>query len=304
MLIRVGVFVGMVLMASLPAAQEGSFVSSGLELHYGTAGAGTPMVILSGGPGFEVSYMVAATEGLPASIQRVFLEQRGTGRSRPAKLTADNVTLRLMINDLEALREHLKQDRLLLLGHSWGGMLAMAYAAEHPNRVDRLILVDSGGPTMEFFQWFGDNLEARLAPEDREARRYWQEAEKHGVDRDKVFLERSRAGLPGYFFDRAKALEFASHLSEGFIHTDALGLLMGGDLPKSYDVRAGIVKLDRPVLIVQGHQDPVGDKTAEDIHALIQSSTLRYLNKCGHFPWIEQPDEYRKIVNEFLARAQ
>jgi proline iminopeptidase len=74
-----------------------------------------------------------------------------------------------------------------------------------------------------------------------------------------------------------------------------------GDMAKSYDLRPGLRKLDRSVLIVQGHQDPIGDKTAEEIHGLIASSTLSYINKSGHFPWIEQPEEFRKMVTAFLA---
>ena len=61
-------------------------------------------------------------------------------------------------------------------------------------------------------------------------------------------------------------------------------------------------QLDRPVLIVQGHQDPVGDKTAEDIHAAIKSSVLTYLNQCGHIRWLEQPEAFRRILAEFLTR--
>lgn len=97
----------------------------------------------------------------------ILLEQRGTGRSRPAKL--DEMTLDVVVHDLEALREHLKQPRLFLVGHSWGGMLAMAYAAMFPDRVERLILIDSGGPTLEFVTRFDDNIRSRLRPEDAEA---------------------------------------------------------------------------------------------------------------------------------------
>ena len=107
------------------------------------------------------------------------------------------MTLQTVVEDLEALRQHLKQDRLVLLGHSWGGMLAMAYAVAHPERVDRLILIGSGGPTLEFAQWFSDNIDARLRPEDIEARSYWQAAVKNGVDRDKAALEETRAIVPG-----------------------------------------------------------------------------------------------------------
>ena len=79
-----------------------------------------------------------------------------------------------------------------------------------------------------------------------------------------------------------------------------VNVLLFGDMAKAYDSRPGLRQLDRPVLIVQGHQDPVGDKTAEDIHAAIKSSVLKYLNQSGHFPWLEQADAFRRILAEFF----
>jgi proline iminopeptidase len=286
----------------LALAQDGSFVSAGVQLHYRSAGSGVPAVLLSGGPGFDVDYMTPVTDFLPADYRRILLEQRGTGRSRPATLAPESMTLQTVVADLEALRQHLNQDRLFLIGHSWGGMLAMAYAAAYPERVDRLILIGSGGPTLEFAGWFDDNIRARLRPEDVEARNYWQAAAKRDVDRDKVALEGVRAITPGYFFDRVKALAFAAQLKDGGLHQDVSSLLFA-DLAKHYDVRPVLRKLDRPVLIVQGHQDPIGDKTAEDIHALIPRSTLSYINKAGHFPWIEQPEDFRRAIATFLAKS-
>jgi proline iminopeptidase len=280
-------------------AQDGSFVRDGVQLHYRTAGSGPPVILLSGGPGFTVDYMIPVAEFLPPGYQRVFYEQRGTGRSRMVAMTPENMTMRHVVADLEALRVHLGQERLFLVGHSWGGMLAMAYAAAHPDRVDRMILIGPGGPTLEFTQWFNDNIRIRLRPEDLEAQRYWDESPKRGVDVDKAWLEGMRAITPGYFYDRAKGLAFSKTLVDGTI-TARVNELLFADMAKSYDSRPGLARLDRPVLIVQGHQDPVGDKTAEDIHRAIKSSGLKYINQCGHMPWIEQPDQFRRILAEFL----
>jgi proline iminopeptidase len=280
-------------------AQDGSFESAGATLYYRSAGSGTPAVILSGGPGFTVDYVVPIGDFLPAGYRRIFLEQRGTGKSKPPTLSPESMTLKAVVEDLEALRLHLKQDRLLLVGHSWGGMLAMAYAVAHPDRVDRLVLIGSGGPTLEFTQWFQDNINMRLRPEDVEARSYWQAAAKNGVSAEKAAIEGIKAITPGYFFDRKQGLAFAATMKEGALNP-AVGGMLFGDLAKKYDLRDGLKKLDRPVLIVHGHQDPIGDKTAEDIHALIPGSTLAYINKAGHFPWIEQPAEFRKIIAAFL----
>jgi len=294
--------IGTLLTFALPAgAQDGSFTSGGQQIYYRAQGTGAPIVLLSGGPGFEVDYMAPVGEFLPGR-QKILLEQRGTGRTRAAKFNADEFTLRTAVQDLEALREHLKQERLFLVGHSWGGMLAMAYAAAHPDRVDRLILISSGGPTLEFAGWFNDNIHARLRPEDEAAQQYWKDAEKRGVSPDKVAIESVRAIVPGYFYDRAKALAFAAQLTESSYHPDTNAALFA-DLAKAYDVRQGLRAVARPVLIIAGHQDPVGDKTAEDIRSLIKSSTLVYLDKCGHFPWIEQPDAMRSAIAAFLSTS-
>jgi proline iminopeptidase len=292
-----------VLFCGHPAyAQDGSFTQDGVQLFYRATGSGAPIVFLSGGPGFTVDYMVPVAEFMPASYRHVFFEQRGTGRSKVATMTAENMTIRQVVADLEGLRIHLMQDRLFLVGHSWGGMLAMAYAAVHPDRIDRMILIGPGGPTLEFTEWFNDNIHLRLRPEDVEAERYWSEAPRRGVDPDKAALEQVRAITPGYFFDRAKGLAFASQLPDGTL-TLQVNTLLFGDMARGYDSRPGLRQLNRPVLIVQGHQDPVGDKTAEDIHAAIKSSVLTYVNQCGHFPWLEQPDAFRRILAEFFTSA-
>jgi len=294
---------GALLMLATPAlAQDGSFLSGGLELHYRSVGIGAPVIILSGGPGFEVDYMLPVADVFPTH-RRILLEQRGTGRTRGAKLAADDMTLAAVVQDVEALRVHLKQEGLFLVGHSWGGMLAMAYAGAHPDRIDRLILIDSGGPTLEFGRWFEDNIRARLRPEDIEAERYWKEAAKRGVASDKVEIESVRAITPGYFFDRATGLAFAAQLTDDSLDAEGSAMLFA-DLEKNYDVRAGLRTLDRPTLIVHGHQDPIGDKTAEDLHALVTSSTLVYLDKCGHFPWLEQPDAFRMAISSFVAESR
>jgi proline iminopeptidase len=286
-------------LASIAFTQEGEVARDGFSLHWRTEGSGTPVILLSGRPGAEVDLMRPVAKLFPEGYQLIYLEQRGTGRSRPATLTPENMTVRLMVDDLEALRMKLQLDRLFLVGSSWGGQLAMAYAAERPERVDRMILISPAGATLEFTQWSRDNVLARLRSEDKEAIAYWAEASKRGVDRNKSMFEQFRAGLPGMFFDRLKGLAFAAQMPETSMHFDAQLLLLQ-DATHNYDVRSGLRKLARPVLIVQGYQDHLGQKVVEEIHGLIRSSVLRYIPKCGHVPAVEQPEELRAIINDFL----
>lgn len=290
---------GLLLLASSDAfGQDTFFVRDGARLFYRQEGSGPPVILLSGGPGMDVDYLVPAARALPSNVTRIFFEQRGTGRSRSA-LTPATMTLDGAVADLEALRVHLRQDRLLLVGHSWGGMLALAYAAAHPDRIDRLILIGSGGPTLEFTQWFDDNIVARLRPEDIAAADAAQASAVKGVDPNTAMLQHLRAITPGYFFNRAKAVAFAPTIT---LNAEVSSLLFA-DLAKRYDVREGLTRLKRPVLIVHGHQDPIGDKTAEDLHRLLTESTLVYIDKAGHYPWIEQPEAFTKAIGGFLEKT-
>lgn len=292
------------LFAAAASAAEGVIHRDhGLDLHYTVEGSGTPLVFLSGGPGLEVDYMREPAAMFPAGFSRVFLEQRGTGRSRSAaKMDASNLSLQLVIDDLEALRVDLKQERLNLIGHSWGAMLSMAYAAKYPDKVDRMILIGPGGPTLEFSRRFSDTIQSRLHAEDLELRQYWRDLGRRGaVERDKASTESMKANLPGYFYDRAKALTYAASMKGIALRQDAASILQA-DLAKNYDVREGLRAVRRPALILLGHQDPTGDLTAEEIRNLIAGSKVVYLDQCGHFPWVEQPEAFRKSIADFLAR--
>jgi len=299
--LRLAVLVFTAALAAIGSTEDGKVKRDGFDLHYRTEGNGTPIVILSGGPGLEVAYMKPLNDFLPVGYQRIYLEQRGTGRSKPPTLSPQTMTLKLVVEDLEALRVALKQERLNLLGHSWGGMLAMAYAAAHPDRVDKVVLVAPGGCTPEFLQWFGDNITARMRPEDLKALAQWEEAAKGGADPEKVALEVLKAMTPAYSFDRAKGLAFSATLVDGSFHAQVNDLLFQ-DLVKQYDLRAGLRLLKRPTMIIQGHQDPIGDVTAREISDTIAGSKLILLAKCGHFPWLERPDEFRKAVADFLKK--
>jgi len=283
-------------------AEDGKVHRDGLDLYYRTEGSGTPVVLLTGGPGFDVDYMKEVGAFLPDRYQRIYLEQRGTGRSMPPTSSPDTISLKLWIEDLEALRTSLKLEKLFLVAHSGGGLMAQAYAAAHPDRVERMVLIGPGGPTLEFAQWFGDNLAARTRPEDQALVAYWNAAEKRGVDHEKASNERVRAGIPAYFFSRAKGLAWASAMREGSFHAKTNELLFA-DLAKGYDLRPGLRKLTCPVLIIQGHQDPIGDLTAQEIQTAIPSSKLVFLGQCGHYPWIERPEAFRQAIGEFLDHS-
>src|SRR5438105_2555617 len=132
-----------------PSGRGATLVNQGITIWYevrGTA-AGRPLVMVNGGPGFDHNYVLCsnAWDTIARSRRVVFYDQRGNGRSGALR-KGQSCMLADQIADLEALRARLNADRIDLLGHSWGGYLVMAYAARHPERLHRLVIVDAAAP--------------------------------------------------------------------------------------------------------------------------------------------------------------
>ena len=140
----------LVVPASVAHEEHGTtFNAPGATIYYEMfgSGSGTPLFVANGGPGFDHQYLLVsdAWDALAKSRKIVMWDQRGTGRSGPLK-PGQSCTLADQINDLDALRAHLGFGKIDLMGHSWGGFLAMAYAARHPEHIVHLIISDSAAP--------------------------------------------------------------------------------------------------------------------------------------------------------------
>src|SRR5437867_5422940 len=141
----------------------------GVRLFTRRAGDGPPVVVLHGGPGAHHDYLLPQYDLLARGRTLLYYDQRGGGRSPVSRETP--VGWREHVADLDALRSHWALDQLTLLGYSWGGLLALLYALEHPDRVARLALVSSAPATAKWRREFERRLAERMAdPRIAEAR--------------------------------------------------------------------------------------------------------------------------------------
>jgi proline iminopeptidase len=262
----------------------------GVELYYRHAGAGAPVVVLSGGPGFDCDYMLPVARELAGTHHAIVVELRGTGRSRPNPIDASTVNLKEYLNDLETLRNHLKIDRWTLLGHSAGALLAMHYASHYPAQVDKLVLVASGRIVARDGTAQMDNIIMRLPPEQAERLKQPNLSP----------TERMRIMTLGFFWDRAKGAEMAAAFRPESQHRDVRDLMANELLPPDGDLRPALRGFDRPALVITGRQDPLDPGVQYEIHLALKNSTLELIPRAGHFPWIEQPDRFFVVVREFL----
>jgi len=270
--------------------REGKVPREGFDLSYTEYGSGAPVVILSGGPGFDCDYMLPVATEVSKTNRAILIELRGTGRSLPKTINPETINLKAYLSDLEALRTHLQLDRWTLLGHSAGGMLSIHYAAAYPGHVDRLVLAGPGPIATQFADAQGDNAMMRMLPEEREKLR------NPNLSR----AEAIRIALPGSFFDRSKALQMAKEFDPESFHEEVSNILLRELMPPKGDLRPDLRDFNRPVLIVAGRQDPLDPVVQYETHLALGNSTLRFIPRCGHFLWIEQPDEFFRIVHEFL----
>ncbi len=244
-------------------------------------GKGEPVIFLAGGPGFNASYLEPVWKNLSSKYRCIVLDQRGTGKSALSTMDSHTFTMDNYVNDLEALRVHLKVDQFTLLGHSWGAALAMVYAARYPLHASKLVLLSGVGPSSKVFRFFQDNIAMRLRPEDL----------KELAICDSLQQPTIKALLPGYFFDRKRALETKALLNLDDYNTRAQNLTWPAYMADE-DSRVGALKnFKGTVSIIQGRQDPVGESTAFEIKELMPQTNIHFIEKCGHFPWLENDDQ-------------
>jgi pimeloyl-ACP methyl ester carboxylesterase len=136
--------------------------SDGTTLAYFEKGSGPPVVLLAGGYALSHGYLEPIADALAVTHRVILPDQRGTGLSKLGEYNRATLNLDKLVEDLDALRMHLGLRKLNLMGHSWGGMLAMSYAAAHPNRIESMVLVGSGGMDLAFLPLHAAGTAARL----------------------------------------------------------------------------------------------------------------------------------------------
>lgn len=261
----------------------------------GAAGAPT-MIVHHGAPGLGSRAEPIRAFGNFSDLVRVAtFDARGSGES-------DDVppyTHAQWVADIDAVREHLGADRIIMVGGSYGGFLAMEYALAHPERVSALILRDTAANT-DF-----DHLAVeRARSTDRVAIDEWTISRiGTGNFADNAEFERYWRGiLPLYdhAYDPAATERKAQATTYHYAtHNAAFGVNM-----PSYDLTARLHEIVCPTLVVVGRHDwrtPV--QAAEAIAARIPNARLEIFEQSGHSPQLEEPEKFQALVREFLRDA-
>ena len=280
---------------------------AGVRLYVREVGAGLPMIVVHGGPDFDHRYLAPELDALAEVCRVVMYDQRGRGRSRGPR--AECVTMASEIDDLDAVRRSVTDGPVAVLGHSWGGVLAMAYASHRPEGVSHLVLLNTAPATHHDWVSFRNEIAQRRSPEDEAAfaridssapyldgepdadlahyRVHFRVAVTEPHRHLRMLLPRLRRGWTAEDVRRARRIE-----SRLYDETTA---------SRSFDLRPGLAALPAPTLLVHGSADLIPMRLVEPIRDVITTSRLVVLDRCGHFSLMEQPTRTLSCLATFLT---
>lgn len=278
--------------------------ADGVRLFYRLAGAGPDtLVVVHGGPGFSMDYFAEDLEPLAERHALLFYDQRGTGGS---SLVGDSAALdaERFADDLEAVRRRFGLERVNMLGHSWGAGVAALYAARHPERVGRLVIVGGIPLRRQGLMQAFDALAAGRDSATRHRMEEWRDARLANPGDAEACRAYYVLWFQPFFGDPAAAGRSKGDFCAGapealrnkIVAVDRFTMASLGD----WDWRPALRQLAAPTLVIHGTSDPLPVESAREWAAAIPDARLLLLEGVGHFPYLEVPERFFTAVDEFL----
>jgi proline iminopeptidase len=261
-------------------------------------GEGPPALLLHGGPGIGAEHLIGLVEELDGLIDGVLPQQRGL---YPSTLEGPR-DIETHVADEIAVLDHLGWERAWLIGHAWGGHLAMHIAVAHPERVEGLILsgtlgaVPDGGAA-ELVR----NMVARLTPEERAELDAHMTRQAEGDDDPALMGKIYMTLWPSYSYIHGNVLPPTSLRLELPLDGQPDTLASIAAHFEAGTLERGLPSLDLPALLLHGEADPMPMSATLATGELIRGSVVRVVERAGYFPWLERRGDVRPLIAEFLA---
>jgi proline iminopeptidase len=292
--------------------QNGFVDANGALIYYEEFGKGKPLVIVHGGPGASHDYFLPYLVPLARHNRLIFIDERGSGKSEKLE-DVSKYTVENMVEDVEAVRKALGLGKISLLGHSYGGVLAQAYALKYQKNLTHLILCSTFPSTKQMNEVFVKMKEKMPA----ELRERIDKLEKEGLYGHGKEYEQNRytndymiaAWGDGYFpylYQRNPDPNYdpvANGIMSWDLYKEMWGpdgeFIIDGNL-KSVEYVDKLSAIKVPTLVNCGDNDECAPWLAKEMNEKIAGSKLVIFPKSGHMTFVDQPDLFIKAVDEFL----
>ena len=287
-----------------PQIKEGFVSVKEGRLFYRASGRGVPLIVLHGGPGLSQEYLLPQLYKLAENNLVIFYDQRGSGRSLETKLDESHINIDQFIEDLETLRASLGFNKFILMGHSWGGLLAMQYAVNHHDNLIGLILLNTAPADSKGQEAFLDEFKVRTKNIHNDIKPFFAYEDFKELTENQI-SDLYRKLFSVYFYNSEEVRELSLNFS---IESARSGFKVNEEMSKTFWLRPNInlfpslKKLSVPTFILHGKQDIVPVWTAQEIKDAIPQSEIVVLDYCDHFPYIEQPSQFFRELNKFLKK--
>ena len=274
---------------------------SNATLFFTIHGKGQKILLLSGGPGLPSSSLAALDEQLSKRYSSILFDQRGTGKSYTKPFDSTTINLNQAAEDINLLRKKLGVSKIIIVGHSWGAMLALYYATKFSEQTEKLILIDPGPLSIEMYPIIEETVMSRTSADEKTIMKTIEDS----MAADKLSMEQkatmAKIDTRLKLYDARKADSILTLMRNGGKGNDVMGDLIMQDLFKTnYDITEKVPNLKMPVIVICGRQDPIGLFPAFDIQRLDPRATVYWIERSGHFPWLEEPEAFYEKFFEAL----
>ena len=285
------------------AAMSESYVPvEGAELYCREVGEGRPIIVIHGGPDFDHTCLLPDMDLLADSYRLIYYDQRGRGLSR-GEVRLDDIGMDRYVEDLDQLRRHLGLDTAAILGHSWGGLVAMHYALRHPGRVSHMILLNTASASYDDFA---------LMREERSRMQGPHREKLDALSSSAAFEDGDPETVAAYyridFGTTFKRPEDAARLDLTFTREDILRgraiedrLAEGLFWQPGFTIIPALRKLHTPTLVIHGENDFFPAASSAHIAEAIPGALLVTLANSGHFSYIDAADRVHRAIDDFIA---
>ena len=298
-------------------------VESDIKLFHFADGAGTNVLVIHGGPGVPFTEPLAGLKSLTGNYRFHYYAQRGCGKSsRPIDQFASSnfyenmqtldrtLGLGAQIADIERIRQILGDEKIILVGHSFGGFIASLYAAEFPEHVQALVLIapaemlimppESGGLYEQVKPLLPESMKPKY---DDYLKRYLDFGNLFAHDESDL-AALNREFVP-YYEAAMQTRGFAippSNLpnDNGGWMVQAMYMSMG----RKHDYRAALKSVTAPVLVIHGDKDLQPEKASQMYADAFPNAKFQIIQNASHFAFSEQPEAFARVVNEFLGKIR
>jgi len=276
--------------------QNGEFHTevNGLKLWYKIQGTGPLLFLPTAGWGVSAEEYFLTMTNLTDAFTLVYHDTRGTGRSQKPASTKQYKYIDFA-SDFEGLRRVLNKEKLLVMGHSLGTALAVQYSLKYPEHCEGLVLLESYLESDEQHSKWVEQYENKRSHQDWYSE-VMKACEINNYNSDKEFAENVSARLPLYFHDQQnlkKALP-ALDKSKASLHAWK-GWADSEKMSVSY--LESVSQIQCPVLMIVGDDDFIcPPEASQRVQERIPNSILKVIKNSGHFPWIENPQDFREAL--------